>query len=57
MYGPGDVRAKRCDDARIVHPTDAVIRTVATCVCGSDLRRPYRGADPTTEPVKVLLKP
>ncbi|TDO51726.1 threonine dehydrogenase-like Zn-dependent dehydrogenase [Kribbella sp. VKM Ac-2527] len=52
MYGPGDVRAERCDDAKILRPTDAVVRTVATCVCGSDLW-PYRGADPVTEPVRM----
>ncbi|QTV79714.1 zinc-dependent alcohol dehydrogenase family protein [Microbacterium sp. NIBRBAC000506063] len=44
MAGPGDVRVVDRDDPRIIEPTDAVIRTVATCICGSDLW-PYRGAD------------
>jgi threonine dehydrogenase-like Zn-dependent dehydrogenase len=49
IYAPGDVRFEALDDPRIVHPTDAVIRTVATCVCGSDLW-PYRGAEPIGDP-------
>lgn len=44
MAGPGDVRVVDRDDPQIIEPTDAVIRTVATCICGSDLW-PYRGAD------------
>ena len=44
MYGPGDVRVEERPDPTIEAPTDAVIRIVAACVCGSDLW-PYRGAD------------
>lgn len=44
MHGPGDVRVEERDDPQIREPTDAVIRIVASCVCGSDLW-PYRGAD------------
>ncbi|OEV04080.1 zinc-dependent alcohol dehydrogenase family protein [Streptomyces oceani] len=44
MHGPGDVRVEERVDPRIQEPTDAVIKIVATCVCGSDLW-PYRGAD------------
>ncbi|MFD3811240.1 zinc-dependent alcohol dehydrogenase family protein [Rhodococcus sp. NPDC058639] len=42
---PGEVRIADRPDPEIVEPTDAVIRLVATCICGSDLW-PYRGADP-----------
>jgi threonine dehydrogenase-like Zn-dependent dehydrogenase len=49
IYAPGDVRFEERDDPKIFQPTDAVIRTVATCVCGSDLW-PYRGLEPVTEP-------
>lgn len=49
LYAPGDVRFEERDDPRIIKPTDAVIRTVATCVCGSDLWS-YRGINPVTEP-------
>ncbi|MEU3529273.1 alcohol dehydrogenase catalytic domain-containing protein [Streptomyces sp. NPDC038707] len=41
MYGAGDVRVEERPDPRIVEPTDAVVRTLASCVCGSDLW-PYR---------------
>jgi threonine dehydrogenase-like Zn-dependent dehydrogenase len=42
LYAPGDIRVEDRDDPRIEHPTDAVIRVAAACVCGSDLW-PYRG--------------
>ncbi|MEU8962289.1 alcohol dehydrogenase catalytic domain-containing protein [Streptomyces sp. NPDC048491] len=41
MYGAGDVRVEDRPDPKIVQPTDAVVRTLAACVCGSDLW-PYR---------------
>ncbi|MEV4005764.1 zinc-dependent alcohol dehydrogenase family protein [Actinomadura sp. NPDC049753] len=46
IHAPGDIRLETLDDPKILHPTDAVIRTAVTCVCGSDLW-PYRGAEPT----------
>lgn len=49
LYGPGDVRVEDRPDPVIKEPTDAVIRTVATCVCGSDLW-PYRGIDKLAKP-------
>ncbi|TDU01828.1 threonine dehydrogenase-like Zn-dependent dehydrogenase [Streptomyces sp. 846.5] len=49
IHAAGDVRIETVPDPKIVHPTDAVIRTVATCVCGSDLWD-YRGINPVTEP-------
>lgn len=49
LYGKDDVRFEQREDPRILEPTDAIIRTVATCVCGSDLWR-YRGIAPTPEP-------
>src|ERR1051326_7585669 len=52
MYGPGDVRVQDRPDPKIELPTDAVIRLVAACVCGSDLW-PYRGAEPTDGPSPV----
>lgn len=44
MHAPGDVRVEERENPRIQEPTDAVIRIVAACVCGSDLW-PYRGSD------------
>ncbi|TXS44656.1 zinc-dependent alcohol dehydrogenase family protein [Streptomyces sp. OR43] len=49
IHAPGDVRFETLDDPKILHPTDAVIRTAVTCVCGSDLW-PYRGLEPIGEP-------
>ncbi|WP_067832611.1 zinc-dependent alcohol dehydrogenase family protein [Actinomadura kijaniata] len=49
IHAPGDIRVETLDDPKILHPTDAIIRTAVTCVCGSDLW-PYRGAEPTDEP-------
>jgi len=46
IHAPGDVRFETLDDPRILKPTDAVIRTAVTCVCGSDLW-PWRGLDST----------
>ncbi|WP_371574656.1 zinc-dependent alcohol dehydrogenase family protein [Streptomyces sp. NBC_01314] len=48
IHGPRDIRVENAPEPKIVAPTDAVIRTVATCVCGSDLWS-YRGINPVTE--------
>jgi threonine dehydrogenase-like Zn-dependent dehydrogenase len=37
MYGAGDVRIENVPDARLVEPTDALIRITRACICGSDL--------------------
>ncbi|WP_462287464.1 hypothetical protein [Nostocoides sp.] len=37
MYGPGDVRVEDLPEPRIEQPTDAIVRVVRACVCGSDL--------------------
>jgi threonine dehydrogenase-like Zn-dependent dehydrogenase len=49
LYGPRDVRFEERPEPEIIEPTDAVIRTSAACVCGSDLW-PYRGVEPVAEP-------
>lgn len=41
MYQAGDVRIENIPDATIKQPTDAVIRVLRACICGSDLW-PYR---------------
>ncbi|MER7795589.1 zinc-dependent alcohol dehydrogenase family protein [Streptomyces sp. NPDC097640] len=52
LYGPKDVRVEERDIPKILKPTDAVIRTFATCVCGSDLWD-YRGINPAKDPAPV----
>lgn len=52
IHGPGDVRLEDRPDAAVVDPTDAVVRTVAACVCGSDLWR-YRGVQAVARPTPI----
>ncbi|WP_055612947.1 zinc-dependent alcohol dehydrogenase family protein [Streptomyces phaeochromogenes] len=52
IHGPGDIRVENAPEPKITAATDAVIRTVATCVCGSDLWS-YRGITPITEPQPI----
>jgi len=52
LYKPGDIRSEDWEDPRIVHPGDAVIRVVATCVCGSDLWL-YRGVEEVVGPRNI----
>ena len=40
MYGAGDVRVEEVADPKLEQPTDALVRIVRACVCGSDLH-PY----------------
>ena len=49
IHAPGDIRVEDVPEPKIVKPTDAIIRTVATCVCGSDLW-PYRGLEAVGDP-------
>ena len=37
MYGAHDVRVETVPDARIIEPTDALVRVTRGCICGSDL--------------------
>ncbi len=52
IYGPNDIRLEERDDPTIVDPTDAIVRTVAACVCGSDLWR-YRGLAEVPRPTPI----
>ena len=45
IHGAGDIRLEQRPAPTIDRPTDAVVRVVASCVCGSDLW-PYRGENP-----------
>ena len=52
IHAPGDVRYEERADPTLIDPTDAVVRTVASCVCGSDLWR-YRGISPVKQPAPI----
>jgi threonine dehydrogenase-like Zn-dependent dehydrogenase len=41
MYGAGDVRVENIPDARLLEPTDALVRVTHAAICGSDLW-PYK---------------
>ncbi len=49
IHAPGDVRIENVPDPAISAPTDAIVRIVRTCVCGSDLWA-YRGTEPVDQP-------
>ncbi|MEU8654859.1 zinc-dependent alcohol dehydrogenase family protein [Streptomyces sp. NPDC048737] len=42
IHGPGDIRVEHVPDAVVRDPSDAVVRVVLSCVCGTDLWA-YRG--------------
>jgi threonine dehydrogenase-like Zn-dependent dehydrogenase len=45
MYGAGDVRVENVSDARLVEPTDALVKVTRAAICGSDLW-PYKSMEP-----------
>lgn len=53
LKSPGQIRLEEVPDATVEEDTDAVVRVVATCICGSDLW-PYRGVGAEqTEPRRI----
>lgn len=44
IHAPGDIRFEEVPDPQIQAPTDAIVKVVRGCICGSDLW-PYRGID------------
>ena len=52
IHGAGDIRSETVNDPSIQRPTDAVVRVVAACICGSDLW-PYRGIRTPPRPQRI----
>ncbi|MGQ0837436.1 zinc-dependent alcohol dehydrogenase family protein [Actinokineospora sp.] len=52
LHGSGDIRLTDAPDAALRQPTDAVVRVVASCVCGSDLWG-YRGISKIDGPKRI----
>src|SRR6516164_5458789 len=52
LHGPRDLRFEERGTPTIVKTTDAIVRNLATCVCGSDLW-PYRGINPVPQPTPM----
>jgi threonine dehydrogenase-like Zn-dependent dehydrogenase len=48
MYGAGDVRVIDVPDPTLKRPSDALVRIVGSCICGSDLH-PYHNMPATAE--------
>ncbi|SDM74784.1 zinc-dependent alcohol dehydrogenase family protein [Allokutzneria albata] len=52
IYGAGDVRVEHVPDPKIIESTDAVVRVVRSCICGSDLW-PYSSMEATPEGKRI----
>ena len=52
IYAPRDVRLEDQPDPVIKQTTDAIVKVVASCVCGSDLWY-YRGDTPIKDPFRI----
>jgi threonine dehydrogenase-like Zn-dependent dehydrogenase len=52
IYGTRDIRFEEVPEPAVRLPGDAVVRVVASCVCGSDLW-PYRGVQQISEPRRI----
>lgn len=46
LYGAGDVRIEHVPDARLIEPTDAVVRVIVAAIGGSDLQ-PFTSRQPS----------
>jgi threonine dehydrogenase-like Zn-dependent dehydrogenase len=52
MYGAGDVRIEQVPDSTVKFPTDALVRVLSACICGSDLW-PYASRTAEDAPFRV----
>lgn len=52
LHAPGDIRCEDVSEPKILHPTDAIIRLSASCICGSDLW-PFRGLNDIKAPMAM----
>ncbi|GAB3577653.1 alcohol dehydrogenase catalytic domain-containing protein [Amycolatopsis endophytica] len=48
IYGAGDVRVEHVPDPALHEPTDALVRVLRSCICGSDLW-PYGSMEPAED--------
>jgi threonine dehydrogenase-like Zn-dependent dehydrogenase len=52
IYGAGDLRVEDVSDAGLREPTDALVRVLQACICGSDLW-PYGSMPATPEGARI----
>jgi threonine dehydrogenase-like Zn-dependent dehydrogenase len=52
IYAARDIRLENQPDPSIQRPTDAIVKVIAACICGSDLWY-YRGDNQITDPFRI----
>jgi threonine dehydrogenase-like Zn-dependent dehydrogenase len=52
LHAPFDIRLETAPEPSLLTPTDALVRVVASCICGSDLW-PYRGDPAPPAPRRI----
>ena len=52
LHAPRDIRLEDVADPQLIDDGDAVVRVVASCICGSDLW-PYRGENEVGRPMRI----
>ena len=52
IYGAGDVRVEHVPDPRLHQPSDAIVRVLRSCICGSDLW-PYKKMPPQEHGARI----
>ncbi len=52
IHGAGDIRVEEVPDPQLREPTDAIVRVVRACICGSDLW-PYRSMPASGEGERI----
>lgn len=52
LHASRDIRLDEVPDPRLIQDTDAIVRVVAACICGSDLW-PYRGVHEVGAPQRI----
>ena len=52
IHGAGDVRVEHVPDPKLHEPTDAVVRVLRSCICGSDLW-PYGSMGPSQQGERI----
>ncbi|MGZ5372067.1 alcohol dehydrogenase catalytic domain-containing protein, partial [Aeromicrobium sp.] len=52
LHAPRDIRLDEVATPRLVADTDAIVKVVASCVCGSDLW-PYRGINEVKQATRI----
>ena len=52
LHAPHDIRLEDVADPAVIEDGDALVRVVASCICGSDLW-PYRGENAVDRPMRI----